>query len=366
MKAGRFVVDTHCHILTLYTPTARELERVKRGEIPEKLLGFGEVEQFDNSPLCLYDMQIYGVDMAIIKPSMVGTTNEFAAELVERYPDKFRAYCCDQTLKIKVHRGEVEWTIDAAIKEIEAALKTGKFVGIGEFAPGSGVSLKRSPVPPFKERLDEWRKIMDLAVKYGVAVDFHEFDRIDLLNAIATEYPNVPIIFCHGGGHSEEYIRRGIDVAAWHENVYLEVGGWPAEWFEIALKSELTRRYRGTLTATQLIWGHDYGKLPASYILPYGWHNGKELPRPPSYQSDWWRWSFHQIDKIRDWLPPDEINLILGGNAAKIYKLPVPYPRMFAEGRPDLWGVNWQKYVPYIPPEQIQHPDAPEQFRKPS
>jgi hypothetical protein len=55
----------------------------------------------------------------------------------------------------------------------------------------------------------------------------------------------------------------------------------------------------------------------------------------------------------------DEINLILGGNAAKVYRLPVPFERMFPEGRPDLWGIYWKKSIPFIPKDQVQHPDYP-------
>ena len=63
-----------------------------------------------------------------------------------------------------------------------------------------------------------------------------------------------------------------------------------------------------------------------------------------------------------DWLTQDEINLILGGTAAKLYKLPVPYSRMFAEGRPDIYGDKWRESIPFIPREQIKYPD-PEGLR---
>jgi len=76
----------------------------------------------------------------------------------------------------------------------------------------------------------------------------------------------------------------------------------------------------------------------------------------PSYQADFWGWSLHQIHKLRDWVTQDELNLILGGNAAKIFKLPVPYPRMFLDGRPDVYGIHWEESVPFIPDDQIRNP----------
>ncbi len=53
----------------------------------------------------------------------------------------------------------------------------------------------------------------------------------------------------------------------------------------------------------------------------------------------------HQIDKQRDSLSQDEINLILGGNAARIWDLPVPHQRMFMNGHPDVWGVHWDRSI---------------------
>ena len=77
---GSFVVETSAHVTTLYKP--------KEGGAPD------ELEFFDNTPRCFYDMERYGVDMCIIKSSGTsgskpGPTNEIArlAELVDKYPD---------------------------------------------------------------------------------------------------------------------------------------------------------------------------------------------------------------------------------------------------------------------------------------
>jgi len=93
----------------------------------------------------------------------------------------------------------------------------------------------------------------------------------------------------------------------------------------------------------------------------------KDFPAVPTYQPDWYGWGLRTIDRVGDWLTQDEINLIMGGTAAKLYKLPVPYPRMFPEGvpyprmfpegRPDIYGDKWEESIPFLPREQIQHPD---------
>jgi len=364
---GRFVVETHAHITTLYQPKGTPEGRWRGlANAPED----GEVEYFDNSALTLYDMERYGVDMCLLKPSMIGTTNEAQADLVDRYPDKFRAFCCDQTTKLKAARGEAKWTLEAAAEEVEAALKTGRYVGIGEFVPRDWDDKK---VYGFEERLNEYRIFMELARKYDVTIDFHDFawgyewDPWKLLARISHEYPDVNIIVCHSGHSIGSYvegdraIRKACAVAggadrASGDNVFLETGTWPAEYYEIALKDP-------NVGPSQLIWGGDYGHVPQYIISNPGREPSsyssvfKRWPLVPAYQPDWWGWAFHQIHKIRDWVTQDEINLILGGNAAKVFKLPVPHERMFLSGRPDIWGVHWEKTVPYIPKEQVINKD---------
>jgi hypothetical protein len=81
------------------------------------------------------------------------------------------------------------------------------------------------------------------------------------------------------------------------------------------------------------------------------------MPVPP-YQTDWWEWMSYEISKLKQWIGQDEINFILGVNAAKIYKLSVPYERMFLCGRPDVFGIGWEESIPYIPREQVIYPDG--------
>ena len=45
------------------------------------------------------------------------------------------------------------------------------------------------------------------------------------------------------------------------------------------------------------------------------------------YQVDYWGWSLRELTSLR--LSQDDMNLILGGNAARIFQLDVPYTRLF-------------------------------------
>jgi predicted TIM-barrel fold metal-dependent hydrolase len=381
---ARFIVDTHCHITTLYQPGTEEgWEMVERNEWN----GLEhELEPFDNCFLTMYDMDRYGVDMAILLPSIPGTLNETQAKLVKRFPDRFRACCSDQKTVLTAIRGGAPWTFKAALEETEEALKTAYFVGIGEFPPGSMARSGQIPgaegALSFEHRVDEWAALCELGVKYDVPVLCHdqfirmresEWKLIDLLAKVSEMNPEAKIVQTHGAVEGErergmDAIKEAYTVIGSLDNVYMETGGWSEKQFEIA--------FEAGVTANKLMWGHDYGNVPqyivrdtiekfgpklkpleyrkTMSIMAFGYEN---FPAVPTYQSDFYGWGLRTIDRVGDWLTQDEINLIMGGTASKLYKLPVPYPRMFPEGRPDIYGDKWEESIPFLPREQIQHPD---------
>ena len=239
----------------------------------------------------------------------------------------------------------------------------------------------------FEQRVDEWAALCDLAVKYDVPVLCHDqFTRprkgdwtlTQLLAKVSEMNPKAKIVQTHGC--VEDEWERGLDairdmytVVATLDNVYMETGGWCERQFEVA--------FEVGVTANHLMWGHDYGNVPQHIVrrgvekwgpepkaleyrntmslMMFGY---KDWPAVPTYQPDFYGWGLRTVDRVGDWLTQDEINLILGGTAARLYKLPVPYPRMFAEGRPDIYGDKREESVPFIPREQMQHPD-PEGLR---
>ena len=381
---ARFIVDTHCHITTLYQPgTKAGWEMVERGEWN----GLEhELAPFDNCFLTLYDMDRYGVDMAILLPSIPGTLNETQAKLVKRFPNRFRACCSDQKTVLNAIRGGAPWTFKAALKETEEALKTSYFVGIGEFAPGSCSRYRQIPGAEgpvsFEQRVEEWAALCELGVKYDVPVLCHDqfifmrkggWTLTDLLAKVSEMNPKAKIVQTHGAVEDER--ERGMDairdmytVVGSLDNVYMETGGWCEKQFEIA--------FEVGVRADHLMWGHDYGNVPQYIVrgniekfgpkikpleyrktmslMAFGYEN---FPAVPTYQPDFYGWGLRTVDRVGDWLTQDEINLILGGTAARLYKLPVPYSRMFPEGRPDIFGDQWEESIPFIPREQVQHPD---------
>lgn len=343
MKAGRFVVD--CHVHSQRHAAGDELKK-KLAEDPRGgKLRFRDlhdlmphIKAYDNSKRLLYDMSCYRVDMCVLS-TWYGMSNELNLALVEKYPDKFAALCTSKETYERAERGEIEWTMEEACKELDRLLSTGKFVGIGEGFPAHPEVLLRKKRISQTERIDEMMQVMEVARKHKVPAHFHTGFAMGYHTGIpealsplwahdlAGNYPDVPLVLDHGGMACwwwEHLVDQSLHVAASHDNVYLETGLY---WTELYYKALLDPN----IGAEKLLWGTDWGASipiysqpghkPASYAM--------QLIKQgvPTYQVDFWGWSLRQLSRLD--ISQDDLNLILGGNAIRLYKLKFPLTRMF-------------------------------------
>ena len=337
MRLGRFVIDTHVHA------QRHAAGPHLQGHTDYKALGsvMAELEAYDNTPRLLYDMERYGVDMCVLLPGP-GMTNELNQQIVERYPDKFVACCTAQETARKARRGEIEWTAEAAAEELDQLLSTGKWVGIGEGMPGDPTRRRRGKSISMTERLDEIRLFMQVARKHKVVARIHtggaqgygggggsgETRHILWLADIAAEFPDVPILLDHGGasGYAKRWVDEALHVAGTYDNVFLECGLWQAEWIEQAVADP-------NVGPEKLLFGTDWGAS-----MPVYWRPGiapRSFPQQLNkqgivrHQVDFWGWAFRQLLKLD--LSQDDLNLILGGNAVRLFRLEdrLPHTRLF-------------------------------------
>ena len=349
MKLGRFIVDTHVHSQRIAAgatlrkkaglPGSGDASKgYKYTDLAEALR---QLEPYDNSERLLYDMQTYDVDMCIVRPSMsLGMNNELNVQLVERHPDKFAALCNPRGTFAKAMRGEIEWTIDAACREIDDLLRTKKFVGIGEGMPIDPMVLEgKKPQPSREERIAQMSVAMDVAREHKVPIYFHTGHTMGYVlrmpetlqplwaHELADNYPDVPIIFDHGGlqgGWWEHFTEECLHVAGAHDNVYLECGYWWTELYDKALNDP-------NVGPEKLLWGTDWGASipiygqPGRYPRTYPVQLRKQ--GVVTHQVDCWGWSLKQVARLD--IPQDDLNLILGGNAVRLFNLKFPLTRMF-------------------------------------
>lgn len=349
MKMGRFIVDTHVHSqriaagasLRQKSGSAGGGDASKNYKYTDLAEALRVLEPYDNSERLLYDMKAYDVDMCIIRPSMsLGMNNELNVQLVDQHPDKFAALCNPRGTFAKVMRGEMEWTIDAACRELDDLLRTKKFVGIGEGMPIDPMVLEgKKPQPSREERIAQMSVAMDVAREHKVPIYFHTGHTMGYVlrmpetlqplwaHELADNYPDVPLIFDHGGiqgGWWEHFTDQCLHVAGAHDNVYLECGYWWTELYDKALNDP-------NVGPEKLLWGTDWG----ASIPIYGQRGRHPATYPVqlrkqgvvTHQVDCWGWSLKQVARLD--IPQDDLNLILGGNAVRLFKLKFPLTRMF-------------------------------------
>ena len=344
MKLGRFIIDTHVHAQRHAAgPEFKKLGLDHPKKIKYKDLAgvMRHLTTYDNSKRLLYDMESYGVDMCILHPAF-GMNNKINVELVEKYPDKFRALAAAKETTDKALAGEIEWTMEEAIKELDGLLATGKFVGIGEGMPAHPRRTGSKKTYSQQERMDELRQVMELAKKYQVPVRVHTGSPMgypitythwpenwhpNWIRDLAAEYPSVPIVFDHGGmqgGRWDSLVDECVQVAANHDNVYLETGLY---WTELYYKPLADPN----VGPEKLMWGTDWGasipiqtqlgQRPQTFAAQV--HRHGIVP----YQVDIMGWSLKQVSRLD--IFQDDMNLILGGNALRVYKIDFPLTRMF-------------------------------------
>lgn len=344
MKLGRFIVDTHVH------SQRHAAGKALKGSKEYSDLGrvMGQVQAYDNSARLLYDMECYGVDMCIVQPAGVfGMTNEINVEQVKKYPDKFACNCFPNRTRHMAIAGEIEGTIDEVCQELDELLNTGNYVGIGEGVELAGWGRQRRGTPSLPDDntlIGNMMRVLEICRKYKVPYRYHTgtpggysvpyqgargtYDPL-WAHTLAIAFPDVPIILEHGGiegGWWEEFYEKCLHVAASQKNIYLETGRYWTELYYKALKDP-------NVGPEKLIWGTDWGaSLPLytnldGYPRVYTRQLLKEGIAP--HQVDIWGWSLKQLARLD--IAQDDLNLILGGNAVRLYNLRTPggLTRMF-------------------------------------
>jgi predicted TIM-barrel fold metal-dependent hydrolase len=325
-------------------------ERAVDSEFNELVDGMPHVEVYSNEGRLLYDMDRYQVDVVVLLPAFA-MTNELNAEMVKKHPERFCAMCSDVKTQIRAKNGVEPWDIKNAVKELDEALATGCFVGIGEGMP-------RDNSPKYKriswdERHDQICQVMELAKKYKVAITWHcgfpagyaggsdmarmqghqeeDWSNPLLAHEIAADYPDVPIILEHAGiegsGYRTDVYEQCLTVARSHHNIYLETGQWWAELYEKPLLDP-------NIGCERLVWGTDWGAAssPQSWMpgqVPETFCNQDINAGLPAHQIDIFGWSLRELGKLN--IPQDDLNLILGGNACRMLGIKTPFTRMFKE-----------------------------------
>ena len=153
------------------------------------------------------------------------STNESVLEAARREPGRFIPFASISPER-RAYRPAWESHDPALLQQLDAMLASGTFKGIGEISavhfPSAGFG--ESDFSPGGTMMTG---IMELARKYQVPVLVHvESTRMRELSAMLERFPDVPVIWAHGG-YTPLFLARRMLVR--HPNLYYELSArtWP-------------------------------------------------------------------------------------------------------------------------------------------
>lgn len=170
-----------------------------------------------DNPIERYIAEMEGViDKAIIIASAFGEIvgieipNDYVAELVKKYPDKFAGVC------------SVNPNREGAVKELERCVKELGMVGLKLSPPEQGFYADDENIA---------FPIYDKAQELNIPIIFHvgyiEFSKARLIHAnvllldeVAINFPDLKIVICHMGYYNYQ---DAVALMAKHENVYSDI-----------------------------------------------------------------------------------------------------------------------------------------------
>lgn len=315
------IVDAHMHIFGApnWIPTVRTGLGSNAGTWGREVRWFDEPDsgahRFQESVAQAWDptgqktiarMDAAGVDASVMMPMDLGLPaqdqglipieekNRRCAELTQRHPGRLFSFCGvdprrSTALQI-LRRGIDEW----GLKGLKLYPTTG-------FYPDDEIVY-----PLYRFCADRGLPIL-FHQGHSAAGYKSKYGHPMYVDAVAADLPDLPIILGHGG-RIETWGHEAISVAIYKTNVHLDVSLWQ-HWLS---PSEFVQKFaflRDRIGLDRVLFASDMTNIEVSLTLKEYVALIKSLP-------EWAKQMNHR-------LPKEEIDLVLGGNAVRIYRLPI-------------------------------------------
>lgn len=289
----------------------------------------------------LKNMRESGIDMTTMwvpgdyGPSL-GQEQEFTppqvierfAELQNKYPNEILAAAYMDPRRV------------GAFEHFKRGIEELGLKGLGEVHPRNGYFIHDRMWYPFYDLCTdrEVPVLVCVMCSFGGPHRQRHCDPI-YVGDVAADFPDMTIILGHAGWPFKHWFEECLAVAGMNLNVYIQfdlwmtgyrTGGRPCAWPSIDTdEREIVRmviQARDFVGAQRILWGSDSTAGPRFDGPKSAWGFGlKRLV-------DWWKDLPETAEKYGFKITREEVDLILGGNAARIFKL-VPKPKLMEENK---------------------------------
>jgi predicted TIM-barrel fold metal-dependent hydrolase len=299
------IIDAHCHVWEekLMSPELKEIiiETSKNFGLDPKLMMVGTSERL------VREMDEAGIDKTVIVAldyefAYKGDVsfkdyNNYVADIVKRYPDRFIGYC-----GIDPRRGK------AAIRELERCIHDLELSGV-KLWPLTGFYPDDRSFYPFYERVQDLDVPILCHTGMGPPKIYLKYNRPAFIDAVAVDFPKIRFQMAHIG---DPWVDEALTVAVKNSNVCFDIcGNWelvskfmPVYFYQVLAQAKMT------CGVGKILFGSDWPMF-ASLVSLKDWVEAiKNLKRPQPLELLGLP-EFSEAEK----------KMILGGNAAKLHGL---------------------------------------------
>lgn len=242
------IIDSHVHIggFSSYSNLGNEIKTTEdlaafRTRYPELYAARLTDTPVDNSRDLIGDMDLHGINMAVIQASPGYISNEFVAASAAAWPERLIPILrIGHDQEAAGYLKDPHAARDAAVNEVVAGIEQLHMRGVGEVFPRAFTN----EIHP--ERIaDDLRPIMAAIARYKVPMQFptawsqfpgglYYGDPI-YVDEIAPEFPSMPIILTKLGRGIPYYFDMVMTVALRNASVYVDTVGTTGEHLRIAV-----------------------------------------------------------------------------------------------------------------------------------
>ena len=204
----------------------------------------------DVSETLLARMDRHGVEKTILMRGNFPAPNAAMAEILKRHPDRFVAF---SSWDAEAPAGTPPRETAKGLAALERGLTEYGFLGAGEF------DLARfMPLPP-ERAYEGYLSTIELCRHHKKPIMFHTsydggkvpmaYKNPIMLEPLAFEYPDVPMLVCHMGKHDVTFFEYAMMLARKCKNVYLTTSNTRRDFIERAVEE---------IGPERLIFGSDW------------------------------------------------------------------------------------------------------------
>jgi len=267
-------------------------------------------EQVATPEFIIAQMEHAGVDMAVLQNcKLYGKLNDYFSECVKKYPDRFAG---------TVELNEFEADKESQIEKLRYSVKELGFKGV--FYEATRFPEIGEPTGFNNKKFDTfWREVSDLGIAalWNFSASKIYLDQVKAFSAWADRFPEIPSL-----------VTMGLCLRPFNDNGKVS---FPRELIDALNKPNVSIEVTYPIQVGPVGWDYPFPEAIELIRQQYEEYGGNKLcwgsDMPNVERNCTYKQSLTYLTKYCDFIDPKDMELILGGNIARIMKMKTDVPK---------------------------------------